>query len=305
MDNNRPYVFISYAHVDSNVVFPCIEAMKKDGVNLWFDEGIEAGSEWPEFIAQKVVECSKFVLFVSDAYLKSQNCKRELNFAISRKKDILSVFIQDVQLSPGMEMQLGTYQALYRKRFDSDNQFFSMLGREHFFDSCRFDDVAGVKQEAPKEPEKRESNPAGIPYVHTNSNVQQNTNVQSNPVGQTNNNQSTLTDKVNTIGKSVAEEFGSLFGSLNPQKESNTNMASPLATQSLPKKSRIIAVLLAFFFGAFGAQKFYLGQIKWGIVYAVLCFTYIPYILSIIEMILLIVSPQEKLRERYKIEFTT
>ena len=44
VDNNS-YVFISYAHKDSAIVLPCIEAMKKKGVNLWYDEGIAAGSE--------------------------------------------------------------------------------------------------------------------------------------------------------------------------------------------------------------------------------------------------------------------
>ena len=92
MEQNQSYVFISYAHKDASVVLPCVEAMKQSGICLWYDEGIEAGSEWPEFIAEKVVGCCKFVLFVSDAYLDSQNCKRELNFAISRKKDILTVF---------------------------------------------------------------------------------------------------------------------------------------------------------------------------------------------------------------------
>ncbi len=137
MEQNYPYVFISYAHKDADLVLPCVEAMKKCGINLWYDDGIEAGSEWPEYIAQKVVGCEKFVLFISDSYLDSQNCKRELNFAIARKKDILSVFLGDVSLSPGMEMQLGTYQAVYRKRFSSQTHFHSSLSGEHFFDSCR------------------------------------------------------------------------------------------------------------------------------------------------------------------------
>ena len=114
--SNKPYVFISYAHRDSDAVLPVIQAMKRSGINLWYDEGIAAGSEWPEYIAEKVMHCSKFLLFISNHYLDSQNCKREINFAISRKKDILSVYLEDVDLSPGMEMQLGTYQAFFRKR---------------------------------------------------------------------------------------------------------------------------------------------------------------------------------------------
>ncbi len=147
MVQNHPYVFISYAHKDSDVL-PCIEEMKKSGINLWYDDGIEAGSEWPEFIAQKVVECDKFVLFVSNAYLNSQNCRRELNFAISRKKEILSVFIEEVSLSPGMEMQLGSYQAIYLNRFSSKAHFYSSLCSEPFFDSCRL--KAPEKENVPK-----------------------------------------------------------------------------------------------------------------------------------------------------------
>ena len=139
----NPYVFISYAHLDSEKVLPCVQAMREGGINLWYDEGIEAGSEWPEFIAEKVVNCTKFVLFISPAYLQSQNCKRELNFAISRKKDILSIFLEDVELSPGVEMQLGTYQAIYRKRFSSVEAFHSSLSKEAYFNICR-------RQEAPE-----------------------------------------------------------------------------------------------------------------------------------------------------------
>ncbi len=136
-NTNLPYVFISYAHVDSAKVMPVIEAMKNAGINIWYDGGIAAGSEWPEYIADKVVNCTKFVLFVSNAYMNSQNCKREINFAISRKKEILSVYLEEVNLSPGMEMQLGTYQAFFRNRFPSDEAFCSSLCSEDFFTSCR------------------------------------------------------------------------------------------------------------------------------------------------------------------------
>lgn len=132
-----PYVFISYAHVNQDLVLPAIQELQNQNVSLWYDRGIEAGSEWPEFVAEKVMNCTKFVLFISNAYLQSQNCKRELNFAISRKKEILSIFLEDVELSPGMEMQLGTYQAIFCKRFPTKESFYTSLPAEPFFNSCR------------------------------------------------------------------------------------------------------------------------------------------------------------------------
>jgi TM2 domain-containing membrane protein YozV len=135
--NQQPYAFVSYAHKDSKEVLPCINAMQQSGIRVWYDEGIEAGSEWPEFIAEKVMHCTKFILFVTNAYLASQNCKRELNYAISRNKDILTIFLKEVSLTPGMEMQLGPYQAFFRNRFSSDILFYNTLCREHYFDVCR------------------------------------------------------------------------------------------------------------------------------------------------------------------------
>ena len=163
---NAPFVFVSYAHKDSALVLPCIEALRSCGVHIWYDDGIEAGSEWPEFIAEKVLCCSKFVLFVTDAYLASQNCKRELNFAISRSKDILTIYLKDVSLSPGMEMQLGSYQAFFRNRFPSSDHFINALCQEHYFDPCRRSAAANTQPDTtvtPPQPVEPPAVPCGAP----------------------------------------------------------------------------------------------------------------------------------------------
>lgn len=134
---SAPFIFVSYAHADSARVLPIIEYMKKCGINLWYDNGIEAGSEWPEFIAEKVVNCAKFLSFISSSYLNSQNCKRELNYAVSKRKELLSVFIEDVKLTPGVEMQLGTYQSIFMNRFPSKERFYASLCNEPFFTECK------------------------------------------------------------------------------------------------------------------------------------------------------------------------
>ena len=51
------------------------------------------------------------------------------------------------------------------------------------------------------------------------------------------------------------------------------------------RKSRSLAILLAFVFGTFGAHRFYLGQPKWGYLYAVLCWTGVPTLLGLIEAV--------------------
>lgn len=177
--SEEKFVFISYAHKDSAFVLPCVEAMKRAGISVWYDEGIQAGSEWPEYIASKVVSCTKFVLFISPAYLESQNCKRELNFAISRKKDLLSVFIDEVELSPGVEMQLGTYQSIFRNRFSSDDEFLRSICNEQWFNECRISGEAPVQttQTQPQRPVYTQPQPQAPVYTSSQAkyNAPQNT----------------------------------------------------------------------------------------------------------------------------------
>jgi TM2 domain-containing membrane protein YozV/ribosomal protein L40E len=64
-------------------------------------------------------------------------------------------------------------------------------------------------------------------------------------------------------------------------------------------KSRIAAVLLAFFLGGFGIHKFYLGQIGLGILYLVFFWTFIPSVVAFIEFILLLAMSDEKFDRKY------
>ena len=285
--NGSPYVFISYAHLDSNIVLPCIEAMKKSGIELWYDNGIQAGSEWPEYIAEKVVSCTKFVLFVSNAYLQSQNCKRELNFAISQKKNILSIFIEEVHLSPGMEMQLGTYQAIYRNRFTSVDAFHNSLCTEQYFDECR---KSGVSY----------ATPSGSTASNSSYSSPQTQSFGTTPSSQTASTSSAASQTyafgTNASGASTAgASFANFF--------TNTSQATYAAPSSIPIKNRFLAAFLAIFFGTFGIHKFYLNQIKFGVFYLIFFWTYIPFFLGLIEGFRLLFASKEKLEQKYKCKF--
>ncbi|MBL0708706.1 MAG: TM2 domain-containing protein [Sulfurimonas sp.] len=64
-------------------------------------------------------------------------------------------------------------------------------------------------------------------------------------------------------------------------------------------KSKIAAALLAFFLGGFGVHKFYLGQIGFGILYLLFCWTLIPAIVAFIESILLLTMSDETFNRRF------
>jgi hypothetical protein len=44
-EGKEPYIFVSYAHKDSPAVFHIVEQLSARGYRIWYDEGIEPGSE--------------------------------------------------------------------------------------------------------------------------------------------------------------------------------------------------------------------------------------------------------------------
>ena len=137
MSNSNPFIFISYAHRDVDKVLPIINNLSANNFNLWYDKGIEAGTEWPEFIAQKLIESSVVVAFISKNSQDSHNCKREINFAIELKKELLIIYLEDVQLSPGMRMQLNTLQAMFFTRSSGIKEFSYELCNAQILQICR------------------------------------------------------------------------------------------------------------------------------------------------------------------------
>ena len=118
---NDPYIFISYAHKDSNKVFPIISEFHKAGFPIWYDEGIDPGNEWPEEIANALLNCSLFIVFISSSSVKSKNVVREINYALSKDKPFIHIWLEEATLNPGLEMQISTNQGIMCYKMEPEN----------------------------------------------------------------------------------------------------------------------------------------------------------------------------------------
>jgi|GEM_PF-6660022 len=117
---NRAYIFINYCHSDMSRIEPYLRDLSEEGYRLWFDDGIHPGSEWPETIAEKLDGAVIFLAFISSDSLLSHNCRREINYAVKQRKNMTAVFLDQVKLTPGMEMQLGTVQEILSWQYGKD-----------------------------------------------------------------------------------------------------------------------------------------------------------------------------------------
>ncbi|MHB1697756.1 MAG: TM2 domain-containing protein [bacterium] len=64
-------------------------------------------------------------------------------------------------------------------------------------------------------------------------------------------------------------------------------------------RSKIAAGLFGIFLGGFGIHKFYLGQVGWGIIYLIFCWSFIPEIAGFIEGIIYLTMSDEAFAAKY------
>ena len=122
-EGSAPYIFVSYAHKDSDRVFRVIDELAARGGRVWYDDGIVPGSEWPEDIAQHLYGAQMVIAFITPNSMQSENCRREINFALSKEKPFLSVVLEETEMPLGMEMQLAARQSIQRYNFPTWEAF--------------------------------------------------------------------------------------------------------------------------------------------------------------------------------------
>ncbi len=136
-EGNEPYIFVSYSHKDKTKVIRYIDELERHGFLLWFDEGIEAGSEWPDYIAKRLADSMCVLAFISSNFVESRNCRQELTFSQELGKEQLNVYIEQVELPMGMRMQLGLNQAIRRNNFQDEESFISHLCKARLISDCK------------------------------------------------------------------------------------------------------------------------------------------------------------------------
>ena len=168
-EGTEPYIFISYSHRDYERVQPILRGLVSKGYRLWYDEGIDPGTEWDENIAAHVEGCSFFLALISRAYLASDNCKDELNYARDLNKQRVLVYLEQVELPGGMRMRLSRIQAVHKYGYQDESAFYEKLFSAQGIDACLGEAQASASGSDEPQPERKALvdflTPADEPYA--------------------------------------------------------------------------------------------------------------------------------------------
>ena len=82
-DGDRAYIFVTYSHEDTDLVYPQIRWLQDQGFNVGWDEGISPGAVWRGELAQAIRGCSLLLYFTTPNSVESEHCIREEHTALS------------------------------------------------------------------------------------------------------------------------------------------------------------------------------------------------------------------------------
>lgn len=104
-------VFISYSHKDAPTVEQVAKAITRAGsASVWMDSRLRGGDNYFSVIANQILESRFFVFIVSENSVISDWCVRELEFAASEHKRIVTIWIGRPVLPPQVKLVIQNTQ---------------------------------------------------------------------------------------------------------------------------------------------------------------------------------------------------
>ena len=105
------YIFLSYSHKDINRVIPLFSILSQEH-RIVYDTNIGAAREYNDEIAEMIDNATIMFSFVSPNYVHSSYCIDEILYARGKEIPILLIYLEETELSAGMKLRLGRFQAI-------------------------------------------------------------------------------------------------------------------------------------------------------------------------------------------------
>ena len=122
--NDDNYVFISYSHLDSDLVYSDLKALYNAGLRYWYDEALAAGKEW-NVEAEKAMDdeegkCLGIIFFMTENLFMSGAVQKEIEMyhRIKQKRENFSFFC----VSPGTLSVNTLIRNVYLRMPDEDGK---------------------------------------------------------------------------------------------------------------------------------------------------------------------------------------
>ncbi|MBN1452634.1 MAG: toll/interleukin-1 receptor domain-containing protein, partial [Anaerolineales bacterium] len=88
------HIFISYSHKDTVYAHGLAKTLYDDGFEVWIDERLDYGSQWPLEIQKQLDSCSAFIVIMTPRAFASEWVQSELQRAKRKNKPIFPLLLE-------------------------------------------------------------------------------------------------------------------------------------------------------------------------------------------------------------------
>jgi len=120
------HIFISYSHKDTDYAHQVASTLQNRGFNVWIDQRLDYGSQWPHEIQKQLDTCSAFIVIMTPRSFASDWVQNELQRAKRKSKTIFPLLLEGDE--PWLSVESTQYYDV-RDGQMPDARFFGALGR--------------------------------------------------------------------------------------------------------------------------------------------------------------------------------
>jgi formylglycine-generating enzyme required for sulfatase activity len=88
------HIFISYSHKDTEYAHALAKHLQGMGFDIWIDERLDYGSQWPHELQKQLDTCSAFILIMSPRSYTSEWVQSELQRARRKMKPVFPLLLE-------------------------------------------------------------------------------------------------------------------------------------------------------------------------------------------------------------------
>ena len=136
--NSKPFIYVAFPQNRRDEIFEVLEVLNKDKTEFWYPDSFD-NSE-----IRRINASYNVLLFVDNAYAKSDEFRNVVDNAVNANKNILCVYLEKIEETPWLKMQLSSQQSL---RTDSiDDGFIERIRTSFIFKDMKVTDVQKKQQ---------------------------------------------------------------------------------------------------------------------------------------------------------------
>ena len=125
--NGKPYIYAVFADHDKEQALSDMRKLDTEGITFWFTQ------QFSKKEITRIEAAYACLVFISNDSISDEKTRRSIEYAVKYNKKILCVYLDQVSLSPGLELRLNALQSIDRRNFTDDQAFFEKLKSAEIF----------------------------------------------------------------------------------------------------------------------------------------------------------------------------